>query len=82
MKLRVEETGYKSPKTVSDGSGGKMIVTISKRTRQRMASKRYSGKRNCGGIFSGKGSTGIEKPRIGLRGRRQTIRSFSLSAGH
>ena len=35
MKLRVVETGYKSPKMVSDGSGGKMILTIAKRMRHR-----------------------------------------------
>jgi hypothetical protein len=28
MKLRVEETGDKSPKTGSDGSGGKMVLLI------------------------------------------------------
>jgi hypothetical protein len=28
MKLRVVETGYKSPKTVSDGSGGKVILIL------------------------------------------------------
>lgn len=34
MKLRVVETGYKSPKTVSDGIGGKMILTIPNPIRQ------------------------------------------------
>ena len=27
MKLRLAETGSKSPKKVSDGGGGKMIIT-------------------------------------------------------
>jgi hypothetical protein len=35
MKLRVVETGNKSPKMVSDGSGGKMILAIAKRIRHR-----------------------------------------------
>ena len=38
MKLRVEETGDKSPETGSDGSGGKMILIIANCKRQRMES--------------------------------------------
>jgi hypothetical protein len=34
MKLRVVETGYKSPKMVSDRSGGKMILIIPNPIRQ------------------------------------------------
>src|SRR5580693_3766833 len=48
------------------------MVTISaNRRRYRTESPRYSGKRNCGSIFLGKGSTGVKKLRIGLRVGRQ-----------